>query len=60
MVPVQLTLEPGDVNTITVGSSGGESERTVLLSRPIWPVANPFFVDFHMSVDGIELYEDDL
>lgn len=58
-MPVQLTLEPGDVNTITVGSSGGQGKRSVLLPSSIRPVANQPFVDFHMSVDGIELYEED-
>ncbi|ORY72065.1 Arabinanase/levansucrase/invertase [Pseudomassariella vexata] len=38
-IPVQLTLKPGDVNTITFGSTGKE--------------------DFEVSVDGIELFEQD-
>ncbi|KAI1473830.1 carbohydrate-binding module family 35 protein [Daldinia eschscholtzii] len=37
--PVQLTLKPGDVNTITFGATGSDG--------------------FEVSVDGIELFEED-
>lgn len=68
-VPVELVLDPGDVNTIKLGafgSSGTLISQFSYLNR-LYAIRSMIynadvlsrFVDFEMHLDGIELYEEE-
>lgn len=63
-VPVQLRLEPGDVNTIRFGAIGSEGNPSCVLAVPLTYECGMLLTvifcltDFDVTLDGIEQYHE--
>jgi hypothetical protein len=62
-VPVELTLYPGDVNTIKFGAIGSAGMPILYFHRALLPAfcvfdAYSLLLDFEIHLDGLEIFED--
>ena len=59
VVPVQLDLKRGDVNTVRFGASGSSGKDNQPPAYCLPRQLMPHLSGFEVFVDGIELYEDE-
>lgn len=57
-IPIELTLNPGDVNTIRLGVTGTTGKFPLSSGLAVLCILMASCADFEIHLDGIEIFED--